>query len=869
MQKNRQNNLSLVFAIAAILSVAGSIIQPAKYGNIEFSMYSLFFGTSFPLLLTSTGYFIHSGDSSSENKKLKNILLPAVIAGAISVGITIFIFFFIQISAKRSNVADILQQLVFMPTKGFPAQLWIIPAVIIAIPVIFLLKKFLTLKKITVVAAVFYLISTVILNFSLLFPEEIFGIRKFFLTIFGNNHAGAFSGMLFLVLGMYLAEKKAYRKKSVYFAGLIISAICVMGEMLLIKEAGGNKNSYFCISSVFFAYNLTALTSLCPQVEFADKKLLTEFGKSFFLIGQIFVSAGIFLKNYPASVFARFFINENTSIEFVLFFTLCLSLFYCANKSDSEDVTGVFIHLLQKAVLTVFYLPAVILSKINNKIRDAVCIIAFAALPVLLWFIERLIKHSLCCDLFFICLVVILFCSLDKRLTPARVSTGFFTGFIIVSVAVYLSSVIYSVAEYKDIGRMMLFFFLPLGIQIAGSKEKITGLIKNYTYGLYISYGIFCFYCACFRPYDITRYKGAFCNANMCGLYLVAVCLAALCNLPQVKGIRDILKHPLHWLVFGTSFAFIAFTISRTAAVGIAAALAVKFSSEFFAENKIRSLCIKSIKKAVSSAGLLVLVMSAGLVISYTAIRCIPALVDNPLFLLVEFTDTYEYKVKPGEGFFSENYISPLRFFEAWFNRSFAGAENINELSTGRIDIYSQYLKSIAIRGHNVLRIPIEATGEYMYAHNAFLQMAYNCGLPVGLGFIGLCVAAIVRALRKTVKDKKFIIFGAVAVAAYLSCGMFESMECFYYPLLFSALTGFMLLAISPAQKDNDIDFKISEVQRPADVAVGTSEKIDILTIKKILLSAVTIIILAVFIYLLFESRASQEGMKIFYQYMN
>ncbi len=868
MNRNRHNNLSLLFAAAAILSVAGSVMQPAKYDNFSFAIYSLFFSTSFSILLTATGYFIQAGMSCDTKKKSKSILLPLLAACALSVGITAFIFFFIQISGKNANLVHILRELVLLPTKGFPAQLWIIPVVIAAVSVILLLRKSLSLKKITAIAAVIYLISTFILNFSLLFPDELYSVRKLFSSLFGYNHSGVFSGMLFIALGMQLAEKRIYRKKSAYLLGTVASAVFLIAEMLLIKEYGGNRNSYFCISSVFFAYNLTVFTALCPSIGFFNENLLKEFGKSFFLAGQILTGARIFLKSYPASIFAKFFITEAKSIEFILFFSLCISLFYCANKCNNEDITRVFIHLLQKAVLTVFYLPSVISSKINGNLKNIVCISAFAALPLLLWFIERQINHSLCCDLFFICLVIILFCSLDKRLSPSRVSAGFFTGFFILATALYLTSTIYSVPGYTDIGRMMLFFFLPLGIEIAGSKERIAQLLKNYTYGLYISYGIFFFYCACFRPYDITRYKGAFCNANMCGLYLVAVCLTALCNLPRINGIKDILKQPLHWFVFGTSFAFTAFTISRTAALGVAAALAVKFISEYFCIGQIRTINRNTAKKALSAISLLIIIMTGGLIISYTAIRCIPAIVDNPIFLLVEYTDTYEYKVKPGESFFSENYISPIRFFEAWLNRSFSSADNINDLSTGRIDIYAQYLKSITIQGHSALRIPISATGEFMYAHNAFLQLAYNCGLPVGLGFAVFCAAAVFRALKKSITDKKFIIFGAVAVAAYFSCGMFESMECFYYPLLFSALTGFMLLAVSPAEKDTDIDISIADKEKSSDTVVSATEKIDILLIKKIILCTVTVILFAIFIYFLFESKNSQEGMKIFYQYM-
>ena len=200
-----------------------------------------------------------------------------------------------------------------------------------------------------------------------------------------------------------------------------------------------------------------------------------------------------------------------------------------------------------------------------------------------------------------------------------------------------------------------------------------------------------------------------------------------------------------------------------------------------------------------------------------------------------------------------------------------ASYDNVNELSTGRIDIYLQYLKSISLYGHSAVRIPIYTTGEIMYAHNAFLQIAFNCGILEGIGWLGLCIAVILRGIKNSLKDKKHAIFAAVAVSAYFTCGMFESIETFYYPLLFSALFGFMLFMITPSEKDVIVDFNITErkeITEKEAAEVKAKDKISSLTVKRILLTAIVAVLFAVFIYLLIISRDSQAGMNLFYQFM-
>ena len=195
-------------------------------------------------------------------------------------------------------------------------------------------------------------------------------------------------------------------------------------------------------------------------------------------------------------------------------------------------------------------------------------------------------------------------------------------------------------------------------------------------------------------------------------------------------------------------------------------------------------------------------VIVVGLIIVYVSVRFIPGIIDCPAYLINEITGQMEYKVLPGAKLTDENYISPLRFLQAWLNRSLTGYETVNDLSTGRVTIYLEYLKKLSFNGHMYERISIEGEPFTMLAHNVFLQIAYNCGIVTGVLYLVYCAFCIINGSYRYLKKDAFALFPAIGISAYAACGMFESMEAYYYPLLFTAFLGLLPLLCNQREQD-------------------------------------------------------------------
>ena len=324
-------------------------------------------------------------------------------------------------------------------------------------------------------------------------------------------------------------------------------------------------------------------------------------------------------------------------------------------------------------------------------------------------------------------------------------------------------------------------------------------------------------YCVLFRPYDITRYKGPFCNSNMCGLYVVTVFAVALCNLPSRVTAKTLRRHLIYYLTAGGSLAFILLTISRTAALSAAVLILIRLAIAFL-ENREKGRTLRAAAGLLPSGVAMAVCFAVCFLGVYGCVRIIPGLLDRQNYLYVELTDSMltPYKVLPGAALSDPNYISLPRFFEAWTNRTVGGGETLNEISTGRLDIYLAFLKNLTVSGHTEMRIPVEGNFSNMYAHNAFLQIAYNCGIPTGVLYLLCCGFGFLRGMSRKGRAASAGV-GAVLTAAYLSCGMFESIEMFYYPLLFTALLGIALSVLSPGEEEPGVQPADGPADAPVD----------------------------------------------------
>ena len=69
--------------------------------------------------------------------------------------------------------------------------------------------------------------------------------------------------------------------------------------------------------------------------------------------------------------------------------------------------------------------------------------------------------------------------------------------------------------------------------------------------------------------------------------------------------------------------------------------------------------------------------------------------------------------------------------------------ESVDDYSNGRIDIWKAYIKELNLTGHDEMGAVAEDGELLAHAHNVYIQVAYDHGIPVGILFIFVIVAGI------------------------------------------------------------------------------------------------------------------------------
>ena len=69
--------------------------------------------------------------------------------------------------------------------------------------------------------------------------------------------------------------------------------------------------------------------------------------------------------------------------------------------------------------------------------------------------------------------------------------------------------------------------------------------------------------------------------------------------------------------------------------------------------------------------------------------------------------------------------------------------ESVDDYSNGRIDIWKAYIKELNLTGHDEMGAVAEDGELLAHAHNVYIQVAYDHGIPVGILFVFVIVAGI------------------------------------------------------------------------------------------------------------------------------
>lgn len=295
-----------------------------------------------------------------------------------------------------------------------------------------------------------------------------------------------------------------------------------------------------------------------------------------------------------------------------------------------------------------------------------------------------------------------------------------------------------------------------------------------------------------FRPYDIVRYNGFYTNPNINSLLYVAGFVAILCKIYKLKSKNSKLVWRLLMYAFaGLTVGFAVYTGCRTALLTIAV---VYFA---FMIKYVSMIPKKKINRIMALSVLMVAMIVAMIYPAYCAIRYIPPVFHHPVWL---DGDTYsEERVHSWDEWDSEKYVSfddaieesGIRVFKTFVHAETiekmneeSGSSSDNPLfsiddekekvnmTSVRIYIYKWYVESLNLWGHEKDDgVWITYCNHHPHAHNVFLQIGYDFGIPM----IGMVVVFLILYVVHSIKTKKdkinvlfclaFFLFGSIELS--------------------------------------------------------------------------------------------------------
>lgn len=337
-------------------------------------------------------------------------------------------------------------------------------------------------------------------------------------------------------------------------------------------------------------------------------------------------------------------------------------------------------------------------------------------------------------------------------------------------------------------------------------------LMRHFMNGIIIHFLWMWVMCLCFRPYHyyrFNRYPMYFHTVASTGMYLVmveAVVLVRLFDKMRRSGTvwRAAWKE---WLLQAVVLGYTALSVSRTAFVAVAGLLLVLLIAAAVVYRPRWKIYLLALGAGAGSALLMLPVV-------YTLTRCVPAVVNRPVRLVGQ--EQFGEAIVEGEEPDSPRYMTVEALLRLWGSRlgtpemsedrissaeaggmhlvplgmyASAGDTHLMEpeegkadtalldhVSNGRFGIYLEYISRLNLNGHKEMGISDNGI-EAMHAHNSFIQIAYDFGIPAGLLYLGVLFGMLGRSayLIWRGKDRSRMQFMTlVMLSAFVFVSMFE-----------------------------------------------------------------------------------------------
>lgn len=405
-----------------------------------------------------------------------------------------------------------------------------------------------------------------------------------------------------------------------------------------------------------------------------------------------------------------------------------------------------------------------ITSRIPQKQKDIGFVFFFLCIIALYWGRGSVLLNFRYIIFFtFGCLGLggMLLCTLPAHTKPVTFRKSLLLIWLGIGAFMLLSGVLYNM---DSLSEALLFLVAYPIIFIVWNQQNHAKIINLLLRSIEISFWLYTLVCLLFYPVNTVRYSGLFTNLNGAAGYLalVAVCLLVDCLWFEKITLTRIRK----LVAFGICVALLLYTGSRTGLLELAATLLVAAVVSLIRLHKHKKLYFfRNILLITVSVFLFFYATLYVLQFGYSAKTSIVSFVQS---VLVETPDDNPLPSTP-----SLPTIRPEDSADLIGDRLDTEGKDLNHASTGRLQIWTGYVKQLNLFGHQdsgTVTFRYNGTEKtYHSTHMTVLQIAYENGIITGILYLVFNLTAgiysLVHALRH--KDDPYAMIPLLVSVAY------------------------------------------------------------------------------------------------------
>ena len=358
----------------------------------------------------------------------------------------------------------------------------------------------------------------------------------------------------------------------------------------------------------------------------------------------------------------------------------------------------------------------------------------------------------------FICSIIIigLFIKVNA-LKEYRIKKSYFVFLSIIGYSFLLNGLYYSVLAYLLIG-VIFCVVIPLQniVFFANARQQV---LEKIAIGILISFVLFIIISIIIGPaLDYNQYESILVNPNTLGNYMIIVTTASFFMIYS-KHKSDSKYIYLYYIILSMGVIFAIYSNSRTSMIAI--------FMQFFTIGTIlilQRICFRNRK------GILYLLRQGAVFLILTAV-----LFFTMFFVLTDVKKAIIKAVpdiqttKQCEDITLEDMLSRMstRYSKGIKTNSSEGNVDNDEFTSGRKDIWKQFINNIGFMGHEEEgRKIIEENRSYQNtnAHNVYIQVGYSAGIIAGVAMILLMLlvakdlfVSLYKFIRRKIVAAEFI----------------------------------------------------------------------------------------------------------------